>query len=265
MASYVVAGASRGIGLQFVIDLLARGDTVVALARNPERAQGLQDIKDHKGLTILRADITDPASLKSAAEETAKVTGGSVDVLINNGVYMDKAYNFHTLIDFPSTEELITDLTKAFQTNVLGPILTTNAFLPLLRKSTLKRVITLSTGVADASVILKAGYAKYPSYSVSKSALEMVNAKYTVALKNEGFTFLNIAPGLVDTAEAPPAEEELGEINEMVTAFKNAYPDWTPKPMTPAESVNLMLGIIDNLTVEDSGKFVSHKNNREWL
>jgi len=81
----------------------------------------------------------------------------------------------------------------------------------------------------------------------------------TVALKNEGFTFLNIAPGLVDTSEAPPTEEELGEIDEMITAFKNAYPDWTPKPMTPAESVNLMLGIIDNLTVEDSGKFVSHK------
>ncbi|KAK7455790.1 hypothetical protein VKT23_010821 [Stygiomarasmius scandens] len=86
-----------------------------------------------------------------------------------------------------------------------------------------------------------------------------------VALKNEGFTFLDISPGVVDTAEAAPTKEELEEFNEMVIAFKRAYPDWTPNPMTPAESVNLMLGIIDNLTVEDSGKFVSHKNNREWL
>ncbi|KAK7455789.1 hypothetical protein VKT23_010820 [Stygiomarasmius scandens] len=179
MPSYVVAGASRGIGLQFVVDLIARGDTVIALARNPEKSQGLQKIKGHKGLIILQADITDPASLKAAAEETAKVTGGSVDVLINNGVYVDKTYMFNTLIDFPSTEELITDFTKAFRTNVLGPILTTNTFLPLLRKGTLKRVITLGTGAGDANFILKSGYAKLPSYGVSKSALEMVNAKYT--------------------------------------------------------------------------------------
>ncbi|THV04312.1 NAD-P-binding protein [Dendrothele bispora CBS 962.96] len=264
MPSYVIAGASRGIGLQFVLDLLARGDVVIALARNPEASEGLQNIKDRKNLHIIKADIADAASLRRAAEETARVTGGALDVLINNGVYQDKTYIYNTLVDFPSTEELVSDFTKSFDTNVLGPILTSNAFLPLLKKGTQKKVITLNTGLADTKLISKIEYPKLTSYSISKAALDMVNVKYAIALKNEGFSFLNISPGLVDT-QAPPKPEEMGGVMEMITAFKKGYPDWTPMPMPTAESVGLMLEIIDKLTVEDSGKFVSHKNNREWL
>ncbi|THV04321.1 NAD(P)-binding protein [Dendrothele bispora CBS 962.96] len=265
MPSYAVAGASRGIGLQFVAELLARGNVVIALARNPENSEGLQSLKDNKTLHIIKADITDLVALKNAAEETAKATGGSLDVLINNGVYQNKAHLYNTLVDFPSTEELISDLTNSFQTNVLGPILTTNAFLPLLRKGTLKKVITLNTGLADVDLTSKCEYPKITSYSISKAALEMVNVKYALALKDEGFSFLNISPGFVNTAQTAPSEEEMKEIMVMLGAFKKAYPDWTPVPVSPAESVCTMLGIIDNLTVEQSGKFVSHKNNREWL
>jgi hypothetical protein len=78
-----------------------------------------------------------------------------------------------------------------------------------------------------------------------------------VALKDEGFSFLLISPGVVNTAQAPPTEEEMKEIMEMAAVFMTKYPNWKG-PMTPAESVKLMIGIIDNLTVQDSGKFVSH-------
>jgi len=91
-----------------------------------------------------------------------------------------------------------------------------------------------------------------------------VNRFNLVALKEEGFFFLDISPGVVNTAEAPPTDEQMKEMKEMAASFKTRYPHWTG-PMTPAESVRLMLGIIDNLTVQDSGKFVSHKNNREFL
>lgn len=264
MPVYVVAGASRGIGLQFVVDLLARGDTVIALARNPETSKGLDEIKHNKNLFIFKADVTDSDSLKKAAEETSKVTGGSIDVLINNAAYQDPAHIYHTLVDFPSPEVLVSDLTKSFATNVLGPILTTNAFLPSLRKGELKKVITLNTGVSVPGLALTSGYPKLTSYAISKSALEMVNIKYAVALKEEGFSFLNISPGVVNTAQAPPPDDQMKEIVDMMASFKKRYPHWTG-PMTPVESVKLMLGIIDNLTVQDSGKFVSHKNNREFL
>ncbi|KAF5382192.1 hypothetical protein D9615_004340 [Tricholomella constricta] len=264
MPSYVVAGASRGIGLQFVVDLLARGDVVVALARNPDSSKQLQEIKGNKNLFIVKADITDAVSLKAAAEETAKLTGGAIDVLINNAAFQDAAHSYHTLVDFPSPEALVSDLTTSFNTNVLGPILTTNAFLPLLKKGTLKKVITLDTGLAVPDLTLASGYPKLTSYSISKSALEMVNVKYALALKSEGFSFLAISPGVVNTRQAPPSPEELKEIMEMGGYFMQQYPNWTG-PISPAESVKMMLDVIDKLTVEGSGKLVSHKGNRDFL
>jgi short-subunit dehydrogenase len=63
MPSYVVAGASRGLGLQFVTDLLAKGNTVFALARNPTSSKGLSQIDD-KNLHIVKADITNSVSLR---------------------------------------------------------------------------------------------------------------------------------------------------------------------------------------------------------
>jgi hypothetical protein len=80
-----------------------------------------------------------------------------------------------------------------------------------------------------------------------------------VALKDEGFSFLDISPGVVNTAEVPPTEEAMKEIKDMVTRFKAIHPHWTGDPITAAESVGLMIGIIDNLAVKDTGKFVSHK------
>jgi hypothetical protein len=81
MPTYVAAGASRGLGvsmsrylpphvsltmrpqLEFVIELLAKENVAFALARSPETSKGLLAIQD-TNLHILKADITDPVSLK---------------------------------------------------------------------------------------------------------------------------------------------------------------------------------------------------------
>ncbi|EIM84663.1 NAD-P-binding protein [Stereum hirsutum FP-91666 SS1] len=200
MPSYVVAGASRGIGLEFVVQLLAGGNTVIALARNPGSAKSLVAIKD-KNLHILKADITNAEELTAASEETAKITGGSLDVLINNAAYMNAATAFLDITQFPDTKSLLTDFNAAFSTNVLGPVLTTNAFLPLLKKGSLKKVLTLSSGFGDEEFNLKAGTWQQSAYCASKAALDMVNVKFALALKSEGFTCLAISPGVVNTQE----------------------------------------------------------------
>lgn len=46
---------------------------------------------------------------------------------------------------------------------------------------------------------------------------------------------------------------------KMVQSFKTVYPNWSGVPMETPESVDLMLGILEKATPEDSGKFVSHK------
>lgn len=263
MPSYAVAGASRGLGLEFVKQLLSKGNTVIALVRTPSTAHGLHAIHD-ANLHIVKADIADPASLKTAAEETAKVTGGSLDVLINNGVFQDPKHAFHDILTFPDEQALTENFNASWSTNVLGPIYTFNAFLPLLRKGTLRKVLTLSTGLADPALNLDAEFGYHVAYCVSKCALEMVNVKYAVALRKEGFTFLAISPGVVNTAEAPPPPEVLPKILEQAAAFQKVYPHWTG-PIQPPESVEKMLAVLDGVKPEDSGKFVSHLGSRQWL
>ena len=60
----------------------------------------------------------------------------------------------------------------------------------------------ISTGMADPDFLEKIGFT-LPSYSIAKAAANMVNTSYGIALKDEGFTFLAISPGLVNTAVKP--------------------------------------------------------------
>ena len=89
------------------------------------------------------------------------------------------------------------------EVNVLGVINATNAFLPLLRNGVGKKCITLSTGVADLDFTLASEFPALTPYSISKAGTNMVVAKYAVELKQEGFTFVAISPGLVDTSTRP--------------------------------------------------------------
>lgn len=92
-----------------------------------------------------------------------------------------------------------------FRVNTLGTINTTNAFLPLLRAGTAKKVITLSSGAGDVAFTTASGASGQLGYSISKAALNMAVAKFAVALKAEGFVFLALSPGIVDTVTVPRA------------------------------------------------------------
>lgn len=70
------------------------------------------------------------------------------------------------------------DFNTSWSTNVMGPILTTNAFLPLLKKGNVKKVLTLSSGLGDANLNRQSEFPAHTSYCVSKAALEMVIVKY---------------------------------------------------------------------------------------
>jgi len=73
---------------------------------------------------------------------------------------------------------MVEDFNTSYQTNVMGPIFTTNAFIPLLKKGTLKKVLTLATGIGEIDLTLASGYVGHPSYCVSKAALVLAVSKY---------------------------------------------------------------------------------------
>jgi NAD(P)-dependent dehydrogenase (short-subunit alcohol dehydrogenase family) len=74
-----------------------------------------------------------------------------------------------------------------------------NAFLPLLEKGPTKKVVTISSPAGDLDFIVKSGYSTSASYAASKSAVNMVNAKYAAEFRERGFVFLAVSPGFVKT------------------------------------------------------------------
>jgi len=264
MPSYVITGAARGIGFEFVNQLSTdSGNTIFALVRSRATADRLVEL-GRPNVRILEADITNTKDLKYAAAEVSWIAGGSLDYLINNAAFVESERDGLTLDSYSSEELLNKDLLDSFKVNVVGVIHTINIFLPLLKNGKTKKVITLSTGLADLDTTIDSEFVASAPYSISKAAVNMVNVKYAAQYKSEGFVFLAISPGLVDTSTRPPTPNELEQFTTMIGKFSKLYPDFTG-PITPETSVRMQLEVINRATVNDSGAFISHKGNKEWL
>ncbi|GJE88888.1 SDR family oxidoreductase [Phanerochaete sordida] len=272
MPSYVVTGANRGIGLEFIRQLSANPTNVVfGLVRNKANSQDLIALeKELTNVHVLEADVTDSARLKAAATEVAKVTGGTLDYLINNAAHVQtdrRFYNLTTYAEKGEEEKLTEDFDANFRVNVLGIVYATNAFLPLLKAtaaSALARVITISSAVGDPELARAMGFGSFVPYCASKAAVNMVVAKYAAQFAAENIVFLALAPGLVDTATRAPTPEELANAMAFIEKLKKVYPNWEGKPLTPEQSVTSMLKIIEKLDHKDSGAYISHKGGKEW-
>lgn len=91
------------------------------------------------------------------------------------------------------------DFLESFKVNALGLVNVVHAFLPLVRQGSVKKVVNLSTGMADLNLIHKVDIAIGAPYAASKAAANIIVAKYAAALKEEGILFLSMSPGYVST------------------------------------------------------------------
>jgi NAD(P)-dependent dehydrogenase (short-subunit alcohol dehydrogenase family) len=223
----VVTGANRGIGFEFVRQMIARGDDVVAGVRRPDRADSLRALAAER-LRILTLDVADPASVVAFARELGDEP---VDLLINNaGIVGDRGEL--TSLDAE-------DLSRTFLVNAVGPVLVTRALLPNLRRGQARKVVHLSSGMGSIGDNTSGG--SY-GYRMSKAALNMASRNLAHDLKLDGIMSVVLNPGWVQT--------DMGG------------PDAT---LPVGESVRRMLGIIDKLTIERTGQFLNHTGEPyEW-
>jgi NAD(P)-dependent dehydrogenase (short-subunit alcohol dehydrogenase family) len=91
------------------------------------------------------------------------------------------------------------DLNELFQVNVVGNIRLFNVFLPLIKNGKTKKVVTLSTGLTDEGLAVNFELFESAPYSISKSAMNMVNAKFQAEFKKDGIIFMGVCPGYVNT------------------------------------------------------------------
>jgi NAD(P)-dependent dehydrogenase (short-subunit alcohol dehydrogenase family) len=87
---------------------------------------------------------------------------------------------------------------QLFQTNVVGNIHLFHQFLPLVLKGKAKKVITITTGVADLDLTNDLEIDVGALYAASKAATNMIVAKFNVQYKKDGVLFMGISPGLVE-------------------------------------------------------------------
>jgi NAD(P)-dependent dehydrogenase (short-subunit alcohol dehydrogenase family) len=145
--------------------------------------------------------------IQKAADATATITSGTLDYLIANAGYIPKRSSldpFSVLSQEPHhlTEELL----DTFKTNVVGNVHLFNIFLPLVLKGNVKKVVTISSGMADLDLVVKHGVEEAGPYSISKAAMNMVAAKFQAEYEKHGVLFLSISPGLVDTGNIQDCE-----------------------------------------------------------
>jgi NAD(P)-dependent dehydrogenase (short-subunit alcohol dehydrogenase family) len=207
MPTYVITGASRGIGLEFVRKLSEDSENIViGLVRNKQAANEKLQRALLSRYHFIEADVTDRRSLQLAVEQIRAISP-TVDVLINNAGLVAEISAYTSLSD-QSLEPAVLEqeLLSTFRVNVLGVINTTNAILPLLAESKVKKVIAISSGLADDS--LTNGYDLYEAapYSISKAALNTAIAKYSAKHKPEGILFMALSPGVVDTGKSDDGE-----------------------------------------------------------
>jgi len=216
----VVTGANRGIGLEFARQCVARGDDVWAGVRSPTHSPELERSASGQSgeLHIVALDVDDIWSVGKFAEQVGEAP---LDLLINNAGVSGQRANALAEAD---AEQAISTL----ETNAIGPLRVTQALLPVLRAARAK-VIHISSNQGSIKENRDGG--SY-DYRMSKAALNMLARTMAAELKPEGIVSVLVSPGWVQT--------EMGG------------PD---APMTPRESVQGMLKLIETLTIDKSGGF----------
>jgi NAD(P)-dependent dehydrogenase (short-subunit alcohol dehydrogenase family) len=202
----LVTGANKGIGMEICRQLARLKHRVILSARSATRGEGAVQTLAKEGLKVdfLILDTADEASILRAARELKqRIT--ALHVLINNAAILDTWQG--TILEAKAAA-----LRDTFVTNALGPILLTQALLPLLEAGKPSRVINVSSQLASVQNMTDG----WPGYGISKAALNAATRKLAMALAPRGISVNAASPGWVRTGmggESAPLTVEHGAKN----------------------------------------------------
>lgn len=177
MATYLVTGANRGIGLEYCRQLKERGDTVIAVCRS-----ACDELKNLGVQIEPNIDITNDASVNDLVN---RLQGLHLDVLINNAGII-KRVSLDNL-DFES-------IRRQFEINALGTLRVTGALLPNLKNGS--KIIIMTSRMGSIEDNTSGG--SY-GYRMSKVAVSMAGKSLSHDLKPKGIAVAILHPGLVQT------------------------------------------------------------------
>ena len=177
MATVLVTGANRGIGLELCRQFHNRGDTVVGACRKSSPALDGLGIRVEQGVDVSSDD--------AVAGLATRLEGMAIDVLVNNaGILLRETLGE---LDFDTMQ-------RQFEINSLGPLRMVEALLPNLRSGSKIAIITSRMGsIGDNTSGSRYGY------RMSKAAVNMAGVSLAHDLADRGVTVAILHPGFVRT------------------------------------------------------------------
>lgn len=177
MATYLVTGTARGIGLALCQQLQERGDQAIAVCRQSSPELDALGIRVETGI-----DITSDQNLKELVQ---RLQGVSLDVLVNNAGILEE--DSLDRLDFDSIQ-------RQFEVNAVGTLRATQALLPLLFQGSKIGIVTSRMGSIEDN-----SSGGYYGYRMSKVAVSMAGKSLAIDLKPRKIAVGIVHPGLVQT------------------------------------------------------------------
>jgi NAD(P)-dependent dehydrogenase (short-subunit alcohol dehydrogenase family) len=188
MSSVIISGADRGLGLSLCREYLNRGWIVFA-GKYLDDYTLLEKLREqNSNLHIVRLDMGCADSIAAVKDELLKVAD-SLDMFISNAALMGPVQC--NLYESPMDLEAVWN---SFRVNALGPVLLAVSLLPLMDKSTLKRLCFVSSEVSCIALMKHRSDSPYP-YPMSKTSLNMGARLLHNQLYAQGYTFRLFHPG----------------------------------------------------------------------
>jgi NAD(P)-dependent dehydrogenase (short-subunit alcohol dehydrogenase family) len=238
----LVTGANKGLGLETVKQLAAKGMTVLLGSRSLDRGQAAAASLVEAGLNVeaVQLDVTsdrDIQSLRNLIEERY----GKLDVLVNNaGILQGETLGANSVLTVSAE-----DVKSTFDTNFFGALRLSQVLMPLLQKSPAARIVNVSSILSSltlhASPGSVVGHSKPLGYNASKAALNMLTLHLADALRETNIKVNSAHPGWVKT--------ELGGANA---------------PMRPESGVRTIVQLATLPDVGPSGKLIHVNREIPW-
>ena len=220
MATILVTGANRGVGLALCRIYAEQGDKVLACCRKPASATALNQLAEKHDLQVVKVAVSDGESVKQLVTLLADTP---IDTLINNAGAPGPGFENQSLLamDYEGWAE-------TFSVNTMAPLRMLQAFLPNLKKSPGGKLATITSQMGAMALDMTVAYA----YCASKAAVNKVMKLASVELSKEGISSCLIHPGWVQTDMGGPQAE-----------------------ITPQESAAGIISVVDGLRLENTGSF----------
>lgn len=211
MKTIFITGASTGLGKAAAKLFQNKGWNVIATMRNPDADTELASLEN---VTLLPLDVTNPAQIESTIKKSLEL--GDVDVVFNNA-----GYGLIGPLEALSDDQIV----KQINTNLLGVIRVTQAFIPYFREK------ESGTFISTTSI---GGLIAFPlgsTYHATKWALEGWSESMAFELNKFGIDIKTVSPGGIktdfvsrslDSATSPAYEEMINSLYSSMEGMMEA-------------------------------------------